>query len=145
MTKSIYRKAMIQAFSFPVALFLVAPFVVVMLMAPWTIVNLLQALGILAALLVPLYVTGFLLAPWAGRRVETGKGAAFLMAAVAALSSALAVVGMAAASGGLALALGTAAIFAFFALPASMLGGLLFIGALSAPAIFRESASVMWH
>ena len=83
MTNAIYRKAMFSAFSVPVALFLVLPFATLLLLAPQNLENLVSALGTLAALLGPLYLVGFWLAPWSGRRVQTTKVPAFLMAAAA--------------------------------------------------------------
>ena len=128
MSNSKYRKAMFVAFSFPAALFVVLPFAFVLFSAPLDFVDFVVRLGTLVALLMPIYVTGILLAPWAGRRTLTTKGPAFLMAAAAALSSAVVAGTVTAFSGSLELAFSTAAIIAFFALPASLLGALLFIG-----------------
>ena len=129
MANSNYRQAMLQAFSFPVGLFVIFPFSLILLFGPRESGYVIELLFALAALLAPFYLTGLLLAPWAGRRIETTKAPAFLMASASALSPAVALVIAAAFSGSMSLALGTAAFFALFALPASVLGALLFIGA----------------
>lgn len=128
MNHSAYRRAMFIAFSVPAGLFLVLPFAVVLLIAPWSGGNLMLGLLTLAALLLPVYVVGYLLSPWSGSRVNSTKAPAFLMAAAASLGSALAAGALSAASGSFDLSLGNTLIFAFFALPASVLGALLFIG-----------------
>ena len=129
MANSEYRQAMLKAFAFPVLLFVVFPFSVALLSAPPSLVNLLNGLGLLAAILGPLYVTGLLLAPWAGRHVASNKVPAFVMAAAAALASAAMVFILGAVADGLALSLSFSVFFAFFALPASPLAALFFIGA----------------
>jgi len=73
-------------------------------------------------LLASVFLVGFAWAPWAGRRVGTTKVPSFIMAAAAALSSA-AILGV------LSQSLATTAFIAFFALPASLIGALIFIGA----------------
>ena len=123
-----YRQAMFFAFSLPVALFVLFPFAVVLLAGPRESSQLVDGMGALLGLLLPIYSVGLLLAPWAGRRIETKKGPAFLMAAAAALSPAILFTALAAIPGNLGLSLGAAGFFAFFALPASVLGALLFIG-----------------
>ena len=129
MANSKYRQAMLQAFSFPLGLFVIFAFSLILFFGPCESGHVIELLFALAALLAPLYLTGLLLAPWAGRRIETTKGPAFLMASASALCPAVALGIAAAFSGGISLALGTAAFFALFALPASVLGAILFIGA----------------
>ena len=129
MANSKYRQAMLQAFSFPVALFVVFPFSLILI---FSFLNFGDAVGVLftaAAVLVPLYLTGLLLAPWAGRRIETTKAPAFFMAAASALSPAVVLSTVAALSGDISQSFLIAGIFSFFGLPASLLGALLFIGA----------------
>ncbi|TWT17017.1 hypothetical protein FQY83_17510 [Luteimonas marina] len=128
MAISSFRREVLKAFSFPVVLFVALPFIVTMFSAPLSFSNVVHALLILLALLVPLYLTGFMLAPWAGRRLPATKAPAFLMSTAAALASAVSLSVLVALSGSPSLSFSTAVIFAFFALPASVLGALLFIG-----------------
>ena len=128
MAISSFQREMLKAFSFTVVLFLALPYVVVLLLAPLDFTKLTEGLLLLLALLMPLYITGFVLAPWAGRHLPANKAPAFLMSTAAALSSAASLGGLVAFSGSLALSFSIAAIFTFFAIPASLLGALLFIG-----------------
>lgn len=122
-----YRRDAFEAWLLPVGLFLVAPYMVLMTMSDAT--DLFVALLFLVLLLTPIAVVGYLLAPWAGRMVPTSKGPAFVLCAMAAVSP-MAVPTLA----GIFVdswrfGLGVAAIWGLFALPASVIGALLFIGA----------------
>ena len=123
-----YRQAMFTAFSVPTVLFIVLPLAIVALLGSGPARHGLSVLTLLAAILVPLYATGFVLAPWAGRRIPDAKAPAFLMAAAAALSPVVLFLFVVAVRGELGSSFGAVLFFAFFALPASMLGALLFIG-----------------
>lgn len=128
MTDSAYRGAMFTAFSLPAGLFLVLPIAVIVFFSSSPAANFLWGLGTVAVLLAPGFVVGYLMAPWSGRLLARAKWPAFLMAAVASLSSALSTALLSTAFGSAALAVGHGALFAFFALPASVLGALFFIG-----------------
>jgi hypothetical protein len=119
---------MVIAFSIPAAIFLAVPVGIVLLVSSRSVATLAETTFFLLAVLMPLYATGFVLAPWAGSRVPSRKGPAFVMSVAAASSSALAVGCLAGVSGGAELGVGMAATFAFFAVPASLLGALFFIG-----------------
>lgn len=123
-----FRREVIKSFSFPVVLFVAFPFAVVSFSAPSDFGNLVHQLSALLGLLVPIYVTGIVLAPWAGRHLPGNKAPAFLMSIAAAFASAVMLGVLVALSGSATLAFGTAVIFAFFAVPASLLGAILFIG-----------------
>lgn len=129
MAISSFQREMLKAFSFPVALFLALPFSVLLLFAPQDLGNIVETLQFLLALVAPIYITGFVLAPWAGRHLPTSKGPAFVMSTAAAIAFAATLGGLSFLSGGgAALSFITVAIVSFFALPASLLGALLFIG-----------------
>ncbi|WP_456953351.1 hypothetical protein [Lysobacter sp. HA35] len=119
---------MFRAFSFPVALFLVFPLAVVLLFGSREAADVAEALGSVVALLAALYLTGFVLAPWAGSRLPGNKGPAFVLAVLAALAPAATIAIAGSLSASIALSLGVAAVFALLAVPASLLGALLFIG-----------------
>jgi len=127
-TDSAYRGAMFTAFSSTAGLFLLLPIGVVVMLSPSPGTNLLWGFGTAAALLAPAFAVGYLMAPWSGRCVQRTKGPAFLMAALASGSSVLSAFLLSAANGSAPLAVGHGLLFAFFALPASVLGALLFIG-----------------
>jgi hypothetical protein len=122
------QREMLKAFSFPVALFLALPFLVMLVLAYQGLGNFAEGLLFLLLLIAPIYITGLLLSPWAGRHLPGAKSPAFVMSTAAASASAIPLGVLAAISGGPALSLTTAAIFLLFALPASLLGALLFIG-----------------
>ena len=122
MASPTFRKEMIKAWSFPALVFVLTPSLAILFGAPSATTASAGLLLSVMTLLVPAFLVGFALAPWAGRQVRTTKGPAFAMAAVAALSSA-AILGLVSQS------LATAAFIALFALPASLIGALMFIGA----------------
>ena len=117
-----FRKEMLKAWFFPAGLFVLLPSFVMLFAGPSGPRAFLGWLLSVATLLVPAFLVGFVLAPWAGRQVRTTKAPCFAMAAAAAIASA-AVIGV------LSQSLATSASVAFFALPASVIGALLFIGA----------------
>lgn len=123
-----YRQAMFAAFSFPIMLFVALPLAVVAFIGRGPSGHGFSILALLAAILAPIYSAGFVLAPWAGRRLPETKAPAFLMAAAAALSPAVLLLFIATVRDELGTSFGAVLFFAFFALPASQLGALLFIG-----------------
>ncbi|MGY4514631.1 energy-converting hydrogenase Eha subunit G [Lysobacter sp. HA18] len=125
--RSQYRGVMFRAFSVPAGLFLLLLLTVVLCFGPGNAASLAGLVGTLLGLLGPLFLSGFLLAPWAGQRLPVSKGPAFAMAAAAALASAAGAAVMAGSSG-LGYSLFIAGVFVFFALPASLIGALLFVG-----------------
>jgi hypothetical protein len=118
---------MLIAFSFPLGIFFVLPFGVLLALTPLTAAGLVEAGLFVLAVAAPIYATGFLLAPWAGRHVGATKVPAFAMSLVAALASALIVGGMAS-GGSVELGALMAGIVAMFAVPGSVIAALLFIG-----------------
>lgn len=124
-----FQREMLKAFSYPAVLFLALPFFVLLFWGSRDLGSIAEGLLDLLVLLAPLYITGFVLAPWAGRHLPGSKGPAFFMSIAAAIASAASLGGLTAFfSGSAGFAFTTAAIFALFALPASLLGALLFIG-----------------
>ena len=123
-----YRAAMFYAFAFPVALFFMLPLGVVALVVPGGSGQALNLLASAVAVLAPLYAIGYLLAPWAGRSMPHTKAPAFVMAAASAVAPVVALLAWAAVRGELGGSYGPALLFSVFALPASLVGALLFIG-----------------
>lgn len=112
---------MLVAFSYPVGLFLVLPFLAVGAMGgPAAFVGLFLVLLIL---LVPIVIVGLLLSPWAGSKLPAQKLPSFVMAGSAAVAPAIGFWLSVGGSGG-----GLVVAWAFLALPASALGAILFIG-----------------
>jgi hypothetical protein len=128
MTNSGYRKAIFKAFSFPVGLFLCLPLAVMVLASYPDIQNAAASFVWAATLVVPIYAVGFLLAPWSGRQLPWSKGPAFFVAVLAACAPAFVIFAQIAYGGSLQLALSGALFFMLFAIPASLLGALFFIG-----------------
>ena len=129
-----FRKEMATAWSVPALLFVVLPSSVMLFAAPTVLDGLKGMLLSISALLAPAFVVGLALAPWAGRRVPTTKVPAFVMAGLAAITSA-------GVMGSLAQSPATTAFVALFALPASLIGALLFIGACERAGPLRASDS----
>ena len=122
-----FRRKAFRAWLLPVGLFLVAPYLFVVVVSGAD--RMLDALLFLLLLLLPIAATGCLLAPWAGRNVPVSKGPAFIASAIAAVSPALVPFTDAAIGGSWRLGFGVVTFWALFALPASVIGALLFIGA----------------
>ena len=127
MVISAFRREMLIAFSVPIAIFFVVPFALALAVAPLAIAVSAESVLFFLIVVAPIYATGLFLAPWAGRRVGTTKTPAFFMSIGAALSSAL-TVGAFASAGSVELGAAIAGSVAFFAVPGSVLGALLFIG-----------------
>ena len=121
MTSPTFRKEMVKAWFFPAVLFALLPTLVIYFVAPPSPRAFVGLLLSTATLMAPALLVGFVLAPWAGRQVGTTKAPAFTMAAAAAIASAACI-------GILSHSLATAAFVAFFALPASLIAALFFIG-----------------
>lgn len=119
---------MLVAYSVPVGLFLVLPYLLASLGLGWGR-EFLHGLLHLLVLLVPVAGVVFGFAPWAGRGLAASKVPAFLTGALAALSPLSVVAVLAALQRDLGAFPGVALMWAMFALPASVLGTLLFIGA----------------
>jgi hypothetical protein len=119
---------MFYAFALPVGLFFALPLTVVALVGPGGSERPLNMLASAAFVLAPLYAVGYLLAPWAGRSAPRTKAPAFVMAAASALAPVVALLTWAVIRGEPGGAYGAALFFSAFALPASLLGALLFIG-----------------
>ena len=117
-----FRKEMAKAWSIPAALFVLLPGLATLFAAPSGLRAFIGLLLSTGTLLAPAFLLGFALAPWAGRQVATTKAPAFTTAAASASASA-AFIGL------LSQSWATTAFVAFFALPASLIGALLFIGA----------------
>lgn len=122
-----FRREMLVSYSFPAGLFLLLPYLLASLAVGWG-KHLLYGLLYLLLLLVPPVVVVYLLAPWAGRRLETSKIPAFMTGALAALAPLLVVASSAAADRNLSALPGIVLMWTMFALPASTLGTVLFIG-----------------
>jgi cation transport ATPase len=122
MANQTFRTEMTKAWSFPASLFVLLPCLATLFSAPSGPRALVELLLSVATLLAPAFLVGFALAPWAGRQVRTTKAPAFTMAVAAAIASAVVI-------GVFSLSFAIAAIVAFFALPTSFIGALLFIGA----------------
>lgn len=121
-----FRRQMLVAYSFPVGLFLVLPYV--LLVGPGGPGQLWLSLGWLLALIAPLVLVACLLAPWAGRQLPVSKLPAFVMGAVAAMAPMLMPWFAAFIQRDAGSVVHMVMIWAFFALPASVLGSILFIG-----------------
>ena len=125
-----FRKAVLRAYTLPVGLFFVIPYLLFSLPSLFSGAS--PALEHFLPLLTVIFaigVVGYVLAPWAGSRIPKSKIPAFSMGAACAVAAGLALSSLSMLQGSLDLALGVLAMFCFFAVPASVLGSLLFIGA----------------
>ena len=122
-----YRLALAKAYALPVMLFLVTPILLPVVLGNFSFLP--QALGFLAMAVLPIGLTGFFLAPTVGASLRTSKPPSFFLSALAAVSSSLVIVVPMTYELGVRAAAGAMAIFAFFAVPASVLGAIFFIGA----------------
>ena len=117
-----FRKEMAKAWSVAAMLFVLLPILAMIFAAPTGSRPLMGLLLSVGTLLAPVFLVGFVLAPWAGRQVGTTKAPAFAMAAAAAITSAATI-------GVFSQSWATTAFVALFALPGSLIGALLFIAA----------------
>jgi hypothetical protein len=122
-----FRREMLVAYMFPVGLFLVLPYALVAAIDGFG--QLFRALVFLPVLVAPIAVVGYVLAPWAGRNVATSKAPAFIMGALAAVAPSVVAASAILLQGAWGYGFIVVAAWAFFAVPASVLGSLLFIGA----------------
>jgi hypothetical protein len=126
-TPAAFRREMLIAYSFPVGVFLLLPYLLALGFRGGDL--LLGGLLYLLLLLAPVLLVGYVLAPWAGRRLDASKIPAFMTGALAALVPLLVLASTAALDGDPSTLPGIVLMWSLFALPASLLGTLLFIGA----------------
>ena len=131
-----YRREAFTAYAFPVGLFLVFPYLLIF--AAGGVTQFIQAICFLPFLLAPIALAAYTLAPWAGRATPEAKMPAFVMSAVAAVSPSLVPATEALLQGMWSDALPIIALWALFAIPASLLGALMFIGACERSAAARK-------
>ena len=127
MSEHSFRREAFRAWLLPVGLFLILPCLLVVTVSGAN--RTFESFLFLLFLVAPIAMIGYLLAPWAGRSVPTSKAPAFIFSALAAVSPMAVPLAASALDGSLSLYSTTALAWAFLALPASVVGALLFIGA----------------
>lgn len=127
MGKYSFRRELLKAWSLPVGLFLVFPFAAALLRVDLGDTS--KAGLYFISLLAPIVFVGYLLAPWAGRSVPFSKVPAFALGGLGAISPLALPVVIGLKDGALGQLLSVIVFWSFLALPASVIGSLLFIGA----------------
>jgi hypothetical protein len=126
MGKYSFRRELLKAWSLPVGLYLVFPFAATLLRVdPGEIF---KAGLYFVLVLAPIVIVGYLMAPWAGRSVPSSKVPAFALGGLGAILPLALPVVIGLKDGTLGQLSSIIAFWAFFALPASVIGSLLFIG-----------------
>lgn len=121
-----YRVAMLRAFAFPVCIFLVVPALIPIFANPKSLVGLGSSVLVVVGSVL---AVGLVLAPWAGVHASSNKIPSFLMSAAAAAAGVLPLLAWSYLEGALDVVLPLVAVYLLLALPASLWGAMLFIGA----------------